>query len=515
MPNNIPNPATKAKPFYKKRWFIVVVAIIVIFILYKIFHHTKSSYQFISVTSGPITETVSVTGNTTPIQNVSIGFQNSGVISNVNYNVGDAVSAGAVVASLNTNNLEASLEQAQADVDAQNAKLQGLQNGASPENIALAQTTLDNAKTDLTNTQAQQATLVANAYSTLLNSGLQAYSTTSNTQSSSAAPIISGTYTGTQEGSYTVTLNQAGSGNYFSITGLESATAPANTVAVPLGTHGLYIQVPPGNTLSYGTWTIPIPNTQAAAYNTNLNLYNSALTTQTTTVAQKQAAVAQAQAQLDITNAGSLPTDISAQQAAVAQAQAEVASAQANLQNAEIVAPISGVLTQQDAKVGQVAVPGTPLVSIIGNGGFEVDAGVSETDIGKLAVGDTVSMTLDAFPNETFAGSVFYIAPAETDTDGVITYLIKISFDKNDSRLKSGLTANIDIQTKHKDSVLILPQYAILQNDNGTFVETLSGKTVKTIPVTLGIQDENGNVEMLSGVTLGEQVINIGLKTAQ
>jgi multidrug efflux pump subunit AcrA (membrane-fusion protein) len=75
------------------------------------------------------------------------------------------------------------------------------------------------------------------------------------------------------------------------------------------------------------------------------------------------------------------------------------------------------------------------------------------------------------------------------------------------------LTANIDIQTKHKDKVLILPQYAILQNDQGTFVETLdSNKKIKQNPVTLGIVDEKGNVEVISGVTEGEQVLNIGLK---
>jgi hypothetical protein len=62
---------------------------------------------------------------------------------------------------------------------------------------------------------------------------------------------------------------------------------------------------------------------------------------------------------------------------------------------------------------------------------------------------------------------------------------------------------------------LILPQYAILQNDSGSFVETLLGKTATTTPVTLGIQDQQGRVEVLSGVTLGEQVINIGLKKTQ
>ena len=144
--------------------------------------------------------------------------------------------------------------------------------------------------------------------------------------------------------------------------------------------------------------------------------------------------------------------------------------------------------------------------------GYEVDAGVSETDVGKVTVGDSVSMTLDAFPGETFQGSVFYIAPSETNTQGVISYLTKISFAKPDPRLKSGLTANIDIATQHKDNVLFLPEYAILQNDSGTFVETVDGKTTKQNPVTLGIQDEKGNVEVTSGVTAGEQVLNIGLK---
>ena len=78
--------------------------------------------------------------------------------------------------------------------------------------------------------------------------------------------------------------------------------------------------------------------------------------------------------------------------------------------------------------------------------------------------------------------------------------------------MKSGLTANVSIQTKHKNSVLMLPQYAILQTDAGNFVKTLSGTSVVQDPVALGIQDQNGNVEIISGVAEGEKVINIGLK---
>jgi len=75
-------------------------------------------------------------------------------------------------------------------------------------------------------------------------------------------------------------------------------------------------------------------------------------------------------------------------------------------------------------------------------------------------------------PQRNIYRLVFYIAPAETNTGGVITYLIKIAFSKADPRLKSG-SRQRDIQTKHDDTAFILPQYAILQNDSGTFVETL------------------------------------------
>jgi HlyD family secretion protein len=271
-----------------------------------------------------------------------------------------------------------------------------------------------------------------------------------------------------------------------------------------------------GYTLNYN----PVLNASTlAAYKTDVsvalnevNLATANLNTISQNIASQKLTVSQLAAELALKKAGALPSDISAQEAAVAQAQAAVKSAQANLENARIVAPISGVITQFDAKVGQLASINTPLVSIMSKNGYEVDAGVSETDIGKVLVGDKVSMTLDAFPNESFGGSVFYIAPAETNTNGVISYQIKISFDKPDVRFKSGMTANINIQTKQKDGVLILPQYAILQNDQGAFVETVSGGKIIQNPVVIGIEDQEGNAEIISGVTEGEQVLNIGLK---
>ena len=499
----------------------IVIGIVVVLALgvggYFLFH-SSPKYQFVTVERGSITESVSLTGNTTPAQSVSLTFGSSGIISHTYSDLGKAARAGQVLAELNTSDLVAQLHQAQANVDAQVAKLSGLESGSRPEDITIAKVNLANAKTDLENTKVQQATLVGNAYRALLNSTLSAYSTTNVDTTSSAAipPTISGTYTGDTEGVITINTVSSGNGGYFNASGLISATGSISTNSIPLGTSGLYISFPLGYSVGSGTtWTIPIPNTRAGNYITNLNLYNSALAGESTAVAQGEATVSQLQAQLDLEQAGSTATDLSAQQAQVEEAKASVQSIEAKLENAQIVSPIDGIVTQFDAKIGQLASQNTPLVSIMSNTGYEVDAGVSETDVGKVKVGDKVTMTLDAFPNQTFTGKVFYIAPAQTNIEGVITYQTKISFDQPDPLLKSGLTANINIETNHKDNILILPQYAILQNDQGTFVETLVNKKIAQNPVTLGIEDQKGNVEVVSGVTDNESVLNIGLKTTQ
>jgi RND family efflux transporter MFP subunit len=248
---------------------------------------------------------------------------------------------------------------------------------------------------------------------------------------------------------------------------------------------------------------------------TGLNEVNAAITSVSTleqNIASAKAALAQAQAALNLTLAGSTTQDIAAQEAQVEQAKASMQAIQVNINKASLVAPMSGTVSMQNAKTGEIASPGATIVSLIADNSIEVDAYVPEVDIGKMSTGDPVSITFDALPNETFAGTVFYIDPAQTIISGVVDYEVKVSLAKVDARIRSGLTANLDITTQTKSDVLILPQYAILQNDSGTFVETLVNGQPKQTPVTLGIEDQSGNVEVASGTTEGEQVINVGLK---
>ncbi|MBI3633574.1 MAG: efflux RND transporter periplasmic adaptor subunit [Candidatus Vogelbacteria bacterium] len=500
--------------------FVVVTAIVGGYFIF----HKNPTYQFITVHRGPISESVSITGNTLPIKSVSLAFGDSGIISHAYSDLGNNVYAGQILAELNTSDLLAQLHQAEANVDVQKAKLQGIEGGSRPEDIAASQAAVDKAKQDLSNFYSSISDTSIDSYAKAndaVQTEIEQFFSNGETSNPKLTYVTSNSQTETDSDTKRLSVSNSFNkwrGQLEAVDRLDKVSLEAflqdqinylSTIRQLLNSLSLTLDAAPAlsdTTVStYKTdLSTALNEVNAAAKNLNVIIQS---------IASQKITITQLQAELDLKKAGALPSDITQQQAQVEQAGAGVDAIKAKLDNAQIISPISGVITQFDAKVGQLASPSLPLISVMADQGYEVDAGVSETDIGKIVRGDTVTMTLDAFPNETFVGSVFYIAPSETNAQGVVTYQIKISFNKFDPRLKSGLTANIHIETSHKNSVLILPQYAILQNNEGTFIETLVGNKSTTSPVVLGIQDQSGNVEVVSGVTEGEKVLNIGLKT--
>ncbi len=484
-------------------------------------------YQFVSVTQGTIAQVVSVTGNTTPINSVDLSFPAGGTIAAVYKNAGDRVSNGTVLVQLDTNSLQAQLAQAQAAVDAAQATLENLQAGATPQEVQVSKTALASAQQTL-----------ANAYSSIPNAVVDAYAKANDAVRNQISAFYNNPDTTNPQLSFSVSdsqvMNNANSeriqagavldawANETAALSSVTSTSSTSTLALALShsTDHLSVITTMLNTDAVAIVdAIGITNTTAATYKnaiasaiTEVNTAASAITTLQQNIASEDAAVAQAEAQLAATLAGSTSQAIAAQQAQVEQAQANVQNIKVQIANATLASPIDGVVTVQNAKVGEVAAAGQTVTSVISANHFEVDTYVPETDIGKVAIGDPVDMTFDAFPGETFKGKVFYIDPAETIQGGVVDYLVKVSFNAPDTRIKSGLTANLDINTQTDQNALILPQYAIVQNASGTYVDVLKNGKEAQVPVTLGIRDQNGNVEILSGLTKGQQVINVGLK---
>ena len=481
------------------------------------------SYQFVTVERRAITETVSVTGNTMPTSDVSLGFGTSGTVTSVYTSIGKAVRKGQVLASLDTSDLHAQIRQAEATVSTQQAKLEGLKAGSRPEDIASSQASRDKAKQDLTN-----------MYTGIWDSSIDGYAKANDAVRVQLDEFFSNDESNNPKLTYITSSSQA---QIHAEAERVSVSAALNTWQAALAegnpSHDALEALLQANIgqlavlrqlLNSVSQTLALPagltDTTIASYKANVsaalaevNTATKNLNTITQNIASQKLTIAQLEAQLELKKAGSTPQDIAAQEAQVENALASLQSAQAKLKHAEIVSPIQGVIVTFEAKVGQYASPSTALVSIISADDFEIEAQVSEIDIGKVSIGNSVSMTLDAFPSEIFTGSVFYIDPAQTTVEGVVGYKIKVAFDTMDSRMKSGLTVNLDIATRNAQEALALPQYAILQNDDGTFVQVLETGVIKDLPVTLGLQDHEGFVEVRSGVTEGQQVINIGLKT--
>lgn len=517
---------TKIKSWFGRRLAtrrskIIAGIVVIIAIVLIATHKSAPAYEFVPVTRGPITETVSITGNTVPVESVSLGFGATGLVGKTYVSVGKIVKKGDILATLESGDLYAQAKQAEANVSTQEAKLAGLRAGTRPEDIAASTAALEKSKQDLTN-----------YYVTIADVANDSYAKASDAVRVQLDPMFFDdegtkpqlTYT-TSFPANNVTMQR------IAVTGILNAwpnTPSESTLAKNIADMDKIraLITDTGKTLEA---TPSLTDTTIATYKAAVTVAQTEVSTATKTlsslsqsIASQKLTIAQLQSQLDLKKAGSTPEDIAAQEAQVASARAGLDSIYARLANNRIVAPIDGTVTKFDAKIGQLATTGTSLVSIISNGNFEVEGLISEIDIGKVVVGNTVSMTLDAFPGETFSATVSYVDPAQTSADGVVGYKVKIVFDTNDPRIKSGLTCNVDIKTRSKDSVLILPQYAILQNDNGIFVQAVAAnkvgaKNIKAsdivdVPVALGLQDQNGNVEITSGVTEGQEVVNIGLK---
>ena len=92
--------------------------------------------------------------------------------------------------------------------------------------------------------------------------------------------------------------------------------------------------------------------------------------------------------------------------------------------------PQTGLVTTQDAKVGQIVNPGRTLVTVISDSNMEIEGYVSEINIAKVKIGDPVSIYFDAFPDNEYAGTVTYIEPSEVLIDGVVNYKVSIAFER-------------------------------------------------------------------------------------
>jgi len=202
-----------------------------------------------------------------------------------------------------------------------------------------------------------------------------------------------------------------------------------------------------------------------------------------------------------------------------------------DLKYAEIYSPIDGVILSKAVEEGQTVASSfsTPTLFTIAKNltDMQLEAKVDEADIGQVQEGQKVRFSVDAFPDDTFLGTVRQIRLVPTVTSNVVTYTVIIDAPNDDGRLYPGMTANITIVTKQQEGIIIpleATQYSIepeitdfllkegyepiqeMAQPAESAVYLLEGKKIVQHSITLGIND-GANVIVTDGLTEGDQVI--------
>ncbi|HEV2471905.1 MAG TPA: efflux RND transporter periplasmic adaptor subunit, partial [Chthonomonadales bacterium] len=173
-----------------------------------------------------------------------------------------------------------------------------------------------------------------------------------------------------------------------------------------------------------------------------------------------------------------------------------------------IVAPISGIVASRTMAVGQITDTSTPLLKIDNLDRVFVDAQVYEKDLADARVGDPVKVTVSAFPNRVFTGSVDAIGTEISPDTRTITVRSVVS--NPGWLLRPGMFAAIHIGSLRGERSLAIPSEAVLEEGSRqvVFVETSPGTYVERTVVTGSVL--NGRVPVRSGLHPGDQVVVAG-----
>ena len=208
----------------------------------------------------------------------------------------------------------------------------------------------------------------------------------------------------------------------------------------------------------------------------------------------------------------------------VATANESVRRAQTNLGYATITSPIDGVVLSKSVEEGQTVAASfnTPELFKIAQDltNMRVVADVDEADIGDVKEGERVTFTVDAYPDDTFEGSVTQVRQEATTTNNVVTYEVVISAPNAQLKLKPGLTASVTIYTAEKTGVLSVPSKAlrftptketvgnkkIVDCNGNNKVWILAGNEIKAVPVSIGMTDGT-HTQIMSGLKEGQEII--------
>jgi HlyD family secretion protein len=515
----------KIRELIRRRKILSGVVILILLLLVGTFVYgkiksgsTSVQYQTSTVQKGMLTVSVSGTGQVSASEQVSLKPQVSGTISSVRVKENQEVKAGDVIAVIDQTSAANDVAKAKASLEQAQASYDKLVSGATNNEIATqnltlktAQQSLDQAKADYDNTITTQKRTVDKAYTTYLNSGLALKQSDNAT---TATLTLSGSYSGTEEGKYSISVYTGSGGIYYSASGLGTESGQMTRgVSVPLG-HGLYgTWSTTGELYTSTIWTLSVPNAESASYTTNLDAYKTALDSQKQAVDKAKNAVTSAEnsyektrLQVEDTLAPASSTDLASSQAQVTSARAQLSNAYDAYDNTVIKAPFDGVIADLTVDAGDEASSGTSIATIITKQQVATIS-LNEVDAAKVKVGDLATVTFSAVSDLTISGKVGDVDNIGTVSQNVVNFSAKVVFDTQSDLVKPGMSASVDIITDSAQDALIVPSAAVKMANNQSYVLVLVNGAPEQRIVTAGLSNDTETVITGDNIQENDEVV--------
>ena len=522
-----------------KAIIIIIIAVVVVLgiVGWVIFGgKNKAFYDFAVVERGDVIEEVSATGTVKSAEEINLRFETSGTVEKIYASEGSKVKQDAPLVKLATGKLYSQFLQTQASYNEAKAKLDKLLAGATTEEIQVFERVVENAKIALADAEKKAENDLDEKY----DDALVYLSNASSKVNIALADLENLEPKYFEDTSLVSTIfkdkKSVARTAFFGINGAK--TVVTDTIANPTQANidnALIVMRSAINktkdAVDYTREAMSGPTLRekevvTATDQTTVDTDTANINSMLTDISTAQQAIASQKvtnqtninsdentlnkAKDDLTEVKATPreVDIAVYKADVDKTKASMVELQQKLDDAVLKAPIDAIITKVNVKIGEtVTAAGDTVISLIGLSRFEIKVDVPESDIGKVGVGNTAAITLDAFPEEIWLGRVAEIEPAETLIEGVVYYSVTVVFDNVDERIKSGMSADLTIETNKKENVLFIPYRAIVFKDSKKIVRALEEEEMREIEVETGLKGRNGEIEIVSGLKEGDRVI--------
>lgn len=450
----------------KKPFVIIVIVLLLAGIAAGVFYlrdrraeTTTSEDQILreaQVTRDTLNVTVIASGNLVADKKLSLNFGTSGIVSDVAVEVGDQVEEGDVLARLDMSDFERAVEQAELSLEQAELNLALLREPPDEDEINVTELSIRDAANSINVAQASRELAEAQAARDIRLAK-------ENREDAEEA----------QENALE-TLDEFGLPKAYAAPVSAAAQEAAGNVGVTLAKAEYDIQ---------------------QAQSQRMRAYES---------------YKRAQAQLEDLTGGPDLLEVRRLELQAAQARLDILQAQARIEDATLTAPFDGVISQINLTEGQPTSVELPAIRMLDTSAFYVELTIDEIDIGRISVGQPASITLDAYPNVTFAGEVDLVKSIPEEVGGVIAYPVRIKItEAAPVPFLDGMTASARLTVEQVENALLVPNWAVrtdqASSETYTYCYCVEGSEITRKPVETGARNET-YTQVVSGLEEGETI---------